>query len=80
MVRQMAGRESFEGLFFAGGGAQNAGVRAALESALGRPVFVPPDPQYVVATGAALIAAGMGGRHSNPSCCYEARCQGRHRL
>jgi activator of 2-hydroxyglutaryl-CoA dehydratase len=35
-------------------------VRAALESALGQPVYVPPEPQYVVATGAALIAAGLG--------------------
>ncbi|MGO8704685.1 MAG: acyl-CoA dehydratase activase [Candidatus Brocadiia bacterium] len=61
MVRQMGGREPAEGLFFAGGGAQNAGVRAALESALGQPVYVPPEPQFVVATGAALIAAGLGG-------------------
>jgi predicted CoA-substrate-specific enzyme activase len=74
MVRQMGGRElapqraaersaagPVEGLFFAGGGAQNAGVRSALESALGRPVYVPPEPQYVVAIGAALIAAGLGG-------------------
>jgi predicted CoA-substrate-specific enzyme activase len=73
MVRQIAGRElapqraaertaagPVEGLFFAGGGAQSAGVRAALESALGQPVYVPPEPQYVVATGAALIAAGLG--------------------
>jgi predicted CoA-substrate-specific enzyme activase len=59
MVRQMAGRDPIEGLFFMGGGARNAGVCAALESALGRPVYVPPEPQFVVATGAALIAAGL---------------------
>jgi predicted CoA-substrate-specific enzyme activase len=55
--RRMGRRGPIEGLFFAGGGAQNAGVQAALESALGRPVYVPPEPQYVAATGAALIAA-----------------------
>jgi predicted CoA-substrate-specific enzyme activase len=54
-------REPIGGLFFAGGGAQNEGVRAALESALGQPVYVPPEPQYVVATGAALIATGLTG-------------------
>jgi len=58
MVRQMGGRE----LFFAGGGAQDIGVRAALESALGQPVYVPPEPQFVVAIGAALIAAGVTRR------------------
>jgi activator of 2-hydroxyglutaryl-CoA dehydratase len=64
MVRQMGGppERTIEGLFLAGGGAQNAGVRAALESALGRTVYVPPEPQFVVATGAALIAAGLGAR------------------
>ena len=54
-IRQMGGRE----VFFAGGGAQNLGVRAALEAALGHRVYVPPEPQFVVATGAALIAAGI---------------------
>jgi len=57
MVRQMGGGE----VFFAGGGAKNSGVRAALERALGRPVYVPPEPQFVVATGAAVLAARAAG-------------------
>lgn len=52
MVRQMGGKE----IFFSGGGARSAGLHKAIESALGLPVYVPPEPQFVVATGAALIA------------------------
>jgi (R)-2-hydroxyacyl-CoA dehydratese activating ATPase len=44
-------------VLFAGGGALNGGVRAALEKALDRPVHVPDLPQHVVAVGAALTAA-----------------------
>ncbi len=53
MVRQLAG----DRVFFCGGGARNVGVQAALEGALGKELYVPPDPQFVVALGAALIAA-----------------------
>jgi len=56
MVRQMGGHQ----VFFSGGGARNSGVRRALESALREGVHVPPEPQFIVATGAALIAAGAG--------------------
>ncbi len=45
-------------VFFAGGVAWNDCVRVHLEKELGRPVFVPPDPQIVGAVGAALSAAG----------------------
>jgi predicted CoA-substrate-specific enzyme activase len=53
MVRQLGGGD----IFFCGGGARNEGVRAALKDILGGPLHVPPDPQFVVALGAALIAA-----------------------
>ena len=53
MVRQMGGKD----VVFTGGGAKNKGLHKALESALGATIYVPPDPQFVVATGAALIAA-----------------------
>jgi len=54
MVRQMGGYD----IFFCGGGARNSGVCRALEELLGHRVYVPPEPQFVVALGAALIAAG----------------------
>jgi predicted CoA-substrate-specific enzyme activase len=47
-------------IFFAGGVALNACVRALLEEETGRPVFVPPDPRIVGAVGAALSASGEG--------------------
>lgn len=43
-------------LFFIGGGAMNKGVCKALENSLLRRLYVPPDPQYVVALGAAVMA------------------------
>jgi predicted CoA-substrate-specific enzyme activase len=57
MVRQLGGKD----VFFSGGGARNSGVRRALESALGHRVHVPPEPQFIVATGAAVIAAAKAG-------------------
>ena len=53
MVRRLAGRR----VMLVGGGALNRGVQRALEEALGEEVYVPPEPQFVVALGAALIAA-----------------------
>ena len=47
-------------VFFAGGVALNDCVRVQLAKELGRPLFVPPDPQIVGAVGAALAAAGRG--------------------
>jgi len=55
MVRRLDGG----GVFFCGGGAKNAGMKRALEDALQGKVHVPPHPQFVVALGAALIAAGQ---------------------
>ncbi|MFZ0004821.1 MAG: acyl-CoA dehydratase activase [Methanoregula sp.] len=46
-----------EKIFFAGGVALNDCVRILLENEMGRPVFVPPDPQIVGAIGAALSAS-----------------------
>ena len=53
MVRQVGLREP---VFFIGGGARNPAMRHALETELRAKVIVPPDPQFVVATGAALMA------------------------
>jgi len=44
-------------IFFAGGVALNDCVRILLEKEMGRPVFVPSDPQIVGAIGAALSAS-----------------------
>jgi (R)-2-hydroxyacyl-CoA dehydratese activating ATPase len=50
-------------IFFSGGVAKNAGMRAALETALKSKVYVPDfDPQLVGALGAAVIAKGLGSR------------------
>jgi len=53
MVRQMGSYD----VFFNGGGARNSGVCRALEEALGRKIYVPSEPQFVVALGAALMAS-----------------------
>jgi len=60
MVRQLDG----DRVLFVGGGARNQGVRKALEDTLGREVHVPADPEFVVALGAALIAADQLTRQS----------------
>ena len=52
MLRQMGDND----VFFYGGGARNKGVCKALEDSLDRELYVPPDPQFVVAIGAALLA------------------------
>ncbi len=57
-VAAMAGRELAEPIVFTGGVAMVPGMRAALESALGKPVTTAPDPQTTGALGAALLAAG----------------------
>ena len=53
MARQAGLREP---VLFIGGGARNPAMRRALENEFGTKVTVPSDPQFVVATGAALIA------------------------
>jgi activator of 2-hydroxyglutaryl-CoA dehydratase len=44
-----------EVIFFDGGGAKNIGIKKALEEELGLKIYVPPEPQFVIALGAALI-------------------------
>lgn len=53
MVRQVGGKGC---IFFCGGGAKNEGIKKALEIKLGLKVYVPDEPQFVVAVGAALMA------------------------
>jgi len=68
MVRQLDGDRAF----FCGGGARNVGVQAALREALQAEVYVPTDPQFVVALGAALIASdqfvGQGQQDGGQMC------------
>ncbi len=45
-----------EKIFFDGGPARNIGMIAALEEEMGKEMVVPPMPQIVTATGAAIIA------------------------
>jgi predicted CoA-substrate-specific enzyme activase len=48
-----------EVVFFDGGGAKNIGIKKALEGELGMKIHVPKEPQFVIALGAALIAAEL---------------------
>ena len=43
-------------VFFDGGGAKNIGIKTALEKMLGVKIYIPEQPQFVVALGAALYA------------------------
>ncbi len=43
-----------EVVFFDGGGAKNIGIKKALEEEIGFKIYVPPEPQFVIALGAAL--------------------------
>jgi len=43
-------------IFFDGGGARNTALKQAIEKELGYEIFVPTQPQIVVALGAAIIA------------------------
>ncbi|HID93277.1 MAG TPA: 2-hydroxyglutaryl-CoA dehydratase [bacterium (Candidatus Stahlbacteria)] len=54
MLRQVGEKET---IFFVGGGAKNVGIRKALEDKTGLKVYVPTNPQFVIALGAALIAS-----------------------
>jgi predicted CoA-substrate-specific enzyme activase len=56
-VAAMAGRELAEPIVLTGGVAMVPGMNTALESALGRPVALVPQPQLTAALGAALLAA-----------------------
>jgi predicted CoA-substrate-specific enzyme activase len=52
----MAGRSVEPPILFTGGVAQIKGMEAALQTALGRPVAISPEPQMTGALGAALLA------------------------
>lgn len=54
MLREVSAKER---IFFCGGGAKNIGLKEALENELGMKVFVPKEPQFTIAFGAALIAS-----------------------
>ncbi|MHC4178269.1 MAG: acyl-CoA dehydratase activase [Planctomycetota bacterium] len=56
-VAAMAGRNAVAPIIFTGGVAMVPGMDAALESALGKPVAVAPQPQMTGALGAAVLAA-----------------------
>ncbi len=56
-VVAMAGRHPTEPIVFTGGVAMIPGMDKALQSALGRPVSVAPDPQMTGALGAAILAS-----------------------
>ena len=56
-VAAMAGQHLTTPIIFTGGVALVPGMNTALESALGKPVTVAPDPQMTGALGAALLAA-----------------------
>jgi predicted CoA-substrate-specific enzyme activase len=56
-IAGMAGRNVDVPIVFTGGVALVSGMKKALESALGKPVALAPDPQMTGALGAALLAA-----------------------
>ena len=56
-VAGMAGRSVQQPILFTGGVALVPGMAGALESALGEPVSVAPQPQITAALGAAILAA-----------------------
>jgi predicted CoA-substrate-specific enzyme activase len=53
MITRVKAREMIS---FIGGGAKNIGVKKAVEDKLQMKVWVPQEPQFVIALGAALIA------------------------
>ena len=56
-VASMARRNAISPVVFTGGVALVPGMDRALESALGRPIAIVPDPQLTAALGAAVLAA-----------------------
>ncbi|MCX5643950.1 MAG: acyl-CoA dehydratase activase [Phycisphaerae bacterium] len=52
----MAGRNAESPIVFTGGVARISGMETALQTALGRPVAISPEPQMTGALGAALLA------------------------
>ena len=52
----MAGRNVEPPIVFTGGVARISGMETALQTALGQPVAISPEPQMTGALGAALLA------------------------
>lgn len=52
MLTQVSTRGS---VFFCGGGAKNIGICKAIESRISEKLFVPDEPQFIIALGAALM-------------------------
>ncbi len=59
----MAGRNVETPIVFTGGVARISGMEAALQTALGRPVAIAPEPQMTGALGAALLARRQHDSH-----------------
>ncbi len=57
-LSSMAGRNVQPPILFTGGVALIPGMAAALQSVLGHPVSVAPEPQMTGALGAAILASG----------------------
>ncbi len=57
-IAAMAGKRVAAPVVFTGGVALISSMKQSLESALGHPVVIPPEPQLTGALGAALFAAG----------------------
>ena len=66
-VAAMAGRNVTEPVVFTGGVAMVPGMEAALQTALGRPLAVAPDPQMTGALGAAILASRRLKRQGTPA-------------
>jgi activator of 2-hydroxyglutaryl-CoA dehydratase len=66
-VSSMMGRRIESPVVFTGGVAMIPGMESALESVLGRPVAVAPDPQMTGALGAAILALREVNRHGGGS-------------
>ncbi len=66
-VAAMAGRSAAAPIIFTGGVALVPGMDAALESALGKPVTVAPQPQMTGALGAAILAARRRDGQQTPA-------------
>jgi predicted CoA-substrate-specific enzyme activase len=65
-VAAMAGRNLPDPIVFTGGVALVPGMRVALETVLGKPVVVAPQPQLTCALGAATLAAQRPERPHPP--------------
>lgn len=59
MIRQF---DEHKCIYFCGGGAKNEALKRSIEKNLGMEISVLPNPQFVVAYGAAIVKQGIGSR------------------